>query len=506
MSLPERCGCEHSPSGPVCTACAAAPIEPSAAAVKAGDVLEGKWRVDRKLGQGGMGTVVQATDLELRRSVAVKLLLPHLCADPTAVSRFEREARATAALEHPNLVPIYSVGCEGDRPFMVMKLLQGRPLSLVLKEGGRLAREVVLSIVTQLASALDYVHGRGMVHRDVKPANIFLGPDGHVTLLDFGVFRDGREATLTKPGQVIGSISHIAPELLRSNAKPDHRADIYSLGAVLFELLTGAPPFDAADARIIARMHLSAPPPDPRAEVAALPSAVSRVVRQALDKNPDKRPATAGALARALEHAWPLNAPLRRGRGKLWAVLGALAMLIGVGAVAGRLGSEKRPPPPSLRETPPSVTVLREAPTSATVLHEAPPSATVSAVPVLPPAEKVRIAQAPSPVATTVPKLRRKPAPPRPQLPRSAPEPVLSRSEPAPAAEGSLSVVTLSDGKPTWANLTVDGVARGTTPLAFKAPVGVRRIRVERTGFLATEVEATVKRGPPTVLQLELRR
>jgi serine/threonine-protein kinase len=451
-----------------------------------------------------MGTVVQATDLGLDHAVAVKLLLPHLCSDAAAVSRFEREARATAALEHPNLVPVFAVGRHRDRPFMVMKLLHGRPLSRLMPKRGPLEREWILSVLRQLCSALDYVHARGLIHRDVKPANVFVAPDGHTTLLDFGVLKDDRLDTLTRPGQLIGSISHVSPEQLLGTGPVDHRADIYALGAVLYELLTGAPPFDAGQPSVIAHMHLSATPTNPRKRSPSVPPAVAAVCLRALEKDPKRRPASAGALYADLERAWTLRptAKLTRRRVALAGAGVAAALVVAAGGLMGRAqqASPRSSPPAPIRPSQDLVT-----PTIRPAAERSPDPAT--------PASNLEVLAPGAPAPGDPPRAdgARSVMAPRAPRPRAVAPPapassgVVARPVP-PAPTGTLSVVTLVDGKPSWAELSIDGVARGTTPAALDLPRGARRVRVERPGFQALEVRALVKEGTPTILRLDLKR
>ena len=188
----------------------------------------------------GMGTVFIAHDSELDREVAVKMLAATLVNDAEVVERFEREAKLTASLDHPNIVPIYDVGRSETRPFIVMKLLQGDTLAGVLRQKGGFTSDETLKLMKQLAAGLDYIHQRGFIHRDIKAGNIFLSAEGHATILDFGILRQKSATTgITRTGMVMGTPHYMAPEQALGLKDVDHRVDLYALAVVLFECLTG---------------------------------------------------------------------------------------------------------------------------------------------------------------------------------------------------------------------------------------------------------------------------
>ncbi|HEY3451489.1 MAG TPA: protein kinase [Myxococcales bacterium] len=278
--------------------------------IREGDVLDGKWRIERKLGTGGMGTVFLALDLALDRRVAIKALAPALCADTEFLARFEREARATAKLEHPNIVPVYAVARHFGRPFIVMKRLTGRSLAYWLKgiasKPERPGRDTALSLLRQMAAGLGAIHAAGFVHRDLKPGNVYVGEDGHVTILDFGILRDsGSGQHLTRTGVPLGTPHYMAPEQASGAKDVDGRADTYALGTLFFEILCGAPPFDDPDPGKLMRLHATAPPPDVRAHVPAVPPGVSLALQKAMAKKRDDRFATPLAFYEAVESEWP---------------------------------------------------------------------------------------------------------------------------------------------------------------------------------------------------------
>ncbi|MGI8550407.1 MAG: protein kinase domain-containing protein [Dehalococcoidia bacterium] len=265
----------------------------------------GHFRLLGVLGTGGFATVYVADDNRLGRQVAVKLLHPKLARDITFVRRFESEARAIARLHHPRIVTIHEVGEMPDgSPYRVMTLLKGTLLSQLIKKSGRLPLAEVTSVLTQLASALDFLHEEGLVHRDLKPANVMVDDRGAVTLMDFGIAREvNDQAHLTLAGQIVGTPTYMAPEqMLGDDVGP--AADIYALGILAYELLTGKPPFAGSSLSVI-RKHTSEPPPSLLDQRPGMPPSVYTAVMAALEKEPADRPTSAGAFAAALTSTRP---------------------------------------------------------------------------------------------------------------------------------------------------------------------------------------------------------
>jgi signal transduction histidine kinase/DNA-binding response OmpR family regulator len=283
---------------------------PAAGAQPADDRLVGttlgRYRVVDRLGAGGMGEVYRARDTRLDRDVAIKFLSPHLAKDEAALRRFEREARAVAALKHPNIVVLHAFEREGDRPFIVMELIDGQTLDTALPPSGMDVSRVVETGVA-IADALEAAHASGIAHRDLKLANVMLGRDGRVRVLDFGLARriDGRAARLSDPetvtdgGLVMGTVGYTAPEVLQG-VEPDARADLFSFGVMLYELATGRRPFaGASPGDVVAAILRDVPPPLTEARPDT-PPALARLVARCLEKDPSRRHADTRDLLREL--------------------------------------------------------------------------------------------------------------------------------------------------------------------------------------------------------------
>ncbi|HCO02110.1 MAG TPA: hypothetical protein DIT48_01860, partial [Actinobacteria bacterium] len=263
------------------------------------------YRIEQILGRGGMGVVYLAEDVTLKRKVALKVLSNDLAADPAFRERFVRESQLAASLEHPNVLPIYEAGDQDGELFIAMRFVGGSDLRKLLDERGPLEPAQAVRIVRDVAGALDDAHAEGLVHRDVKPANILVASGrganttGHVYLSDFGLTKRLESTSgLTRTGQFMGTIDYIAPEQIKGEAV-DGRADQYSLGCVLFECLTGRTPFERDPEVAVIYAHLSDPPPSAHALKAGLPAALDPVIARAMAKDPVERFDSCGAFAAA---------------------------------------------------------------------------------------------------------------------------------------------------------------------------------------------------------------
>jgi tRNA A-37 threonylcarbamoyl transferase component Bud32 len=262
---------------------------------------EGRYRLVRRIAVGGMGEVWEADDTVLGRRVAVKVLVEELAADERATRRFVREARATARLAHPNVARVYDFGRDGGAPFLVMELLEGETLADRLA-GGPLPPVETARIAAAVADALDAAHQRGIVHRDVKPSNVMLSPGGDVKVMDFGIAAAADETSSTTGSGLYATVAYVAPERVAGQpATP--ASDVYSLGAVLYELLCGRPPFTGPSAALVARAHLHEQP-RPVTELAPwVPAGLAEACQVALAKDPARRPSSAAAFAARIRAA-----------------------------------------------------------------------------------------------------------------------------------------------------------------------------------------------------------
>jgi serine/threonine-protein kinase len=276
------------------------PVHSPAGLLAPGSTLAGRYRIEELIGSGGMSTVYRATDTVLARAVAVKVLLPALAeGDPTHVARFEREARAAGALRHPALVKVYDTGLDRGVHFIVMEYVAGRGLDDVLRDRAPLDPLEATQIAVQVADALAAAHSAGIQHRDIKPANVMIGPEGAVKVLDFGIARAESESTLTQGVLAIGTAAYMPPE--RILGRPgDERSDIYALGCLLYAMLTGRPPFVAADSVAVLHQHVHDPPPAPTALGAPIAAPLEALILRMLAKDPADRPAEASEVAARL--------------------------------------------------------------------------------------------------------------------------------------------------------------------------------------------------------------
>ena len=274
-------------------------------------VLVGRYRATRLIARGGMAEVWEAYDDVLARPVAVKILHPHLAVDDAFVARFRLEAQSAARLGHPGIVATYDTGTDGDLAFIVMELVPGRTLRDALEEAVVLPPAVAVAIAAEVADALEHAHSEGLVHRDVKPANILLidqegvtAPLLRVKVADFGIAKlqagtSAAAADLTQTGAVVGTARYLSPEQVQGRP-PDARSDVYGLGVVLYEMLCGSPPFTAETDLATALLHVREAPPALRRDGTYIPAPLEAIVLRALAKDPDKRYPTAAAFHAAL--------------------------------------------------------------------------------------------------------------------------------------------------------------------------------------------------------------
>ena len=260
-----------------------------------GEVLGGRYRIENRLGSGGMAVVYKAEDAVLGRTVALKTLHRHYAEHDSFRRRFKQEARAMASLDHENVVKVYDISQEDDVPFIVAECVGGRDLGVMLKErGGSLSEEFTRRVVSQLLHGLSYAHRKGIIHRDIKPSNMLLTPEGTVKVADFGIARIVDEEAPEEPGEIVGSARYMSPEQLQGKeATP--RSDIYSVGIVLYHCLTGSPPF-SGDLKSLVDQQLHEVPESPRKLNRKISYHMESVVLRALSKDPAHRYRSARAM------------------------------------------------------------------------------------------------------------------------------------------------------------------------------------------------------------------
>jgi len=299
-----------------------------------GSVLGGRYRLLELLGQGGMATIYRARDGQLERDVAVKVLRPEYGHDPDFFARFRQEAQSAASLNHPGVVAVYDYGTDAVGPFIVMELVDGEDLASIIRRSGALPPRQAARLTAQAARAISAAHERGFVHRDIKPGNVLVTREGRVKVADFGIARAIAEAALTLPGTTLGSVHYFSPEQARGEPTTP-ASDIYSLGIVLYELLTGRRPWEGDSAAAVATARLTGPVPSPSAVRAGIPPVLEAIARKAMALDPDGRFASAAAMADALER-YQAEASAAAGAGAGTGVAGA-------GAAGGASGGATSP-------------------------------------------------------------------------------------------------------------------------------------------------------------------
>lgn len=260
------------------------------------------YEIESVVGSGGIGILYRARQLRLDRPVALKLVESEVAREPVVRERLRREARTVAALDHPNVVPLYEAGEADGTVYIVTRWVEGTELGSLIRRDGPLEPARAARIAAQVASALEVAHEKGLIHRDIKPSNLIVTSEDHVYLTDFGLSKRAESvAGLTMAQQLLGTIDYVAPEQIEGN-EPEARGDVYGLACVLFEALTGAAPF-AGEAGGTAKMwaHLNAEPPSVREQRPDVPRALDEVIRRALAKTPDARPSAAAFGAAVLE-------------------------------------------------------------------------------------------------------------------------------------------------------------------------------------------------------------
>lgn len=448
--------------------------------------IEGKYKMERLLGKGGMGAVFLAHDLALDREVAIKVLPPDVAQDEQVVRRFQQEAKTAAKLDHPNIIPIYRVESEGGLHYFVMKYIAGTSLEDLLEKRQPLPVPEIQRILWEAACALGHAHQRGVVHRDVKPANIMFDHDGRVMLTDFGISKALQAATgFTATGMIIGTPHYMAPEQAKG-APVDGRADQYSLGVVGYRMITAELPFSGDSVHTIIYKHIYEEPPLASAKRPGIPGTLSGAISRALSKEPDARYPTMEDFATAVWPEQPVASPTRgRGAARPRARTTADAPTEITGAPttplpAGRRATTAPAPAPRGRKSRTGavigLVVVAAGVGGYLVLNGRSTPESKSASPPPPVVDTVRIedtVRVPAqPVANPKPPPARRAASQKTQV--TAPPP-------APAAEPQGLLTINAD---PFGEVYVDGVDVGQTPIIeYAVKPGRRTIRIEHPGF-----------------------
>jgi serine/threonine protein kinase len=357
------------------------------------DATQGDFEIQSELGRGGMAIVYRATEVHLARTVAIKVLPPDLTFAKGATERFQREAKTAAALDHPNIIPIYRISSAGRLFWYAMKYLEGRSLADILHEKGLLTVSETIAILEQVAVALDYAHQRGVVHRDVKPGNVMLDVNGWVTVTDFGIAKELQAGALTGSGAILGTPYYMSPEQCRGGANLTGAADQYSLAVVAYQMLSGQLPFEADSAIDVIHKHVSEAPPPLENLLPDLPRGVINGISRGMSKKAEDRFPTVQSFVNALKRSpaevtlvmerrpSPLKTPRRSGIDQVSTLKGSAQRVAGGLVLFGSLVAgvvwltnktrvddlEQLPPPLAARPAPrhdslPATTALGAAP------------------------------------------------------------------------------------------------------------------------------------------------
>ena len=433
-----------------------------------------------------MGSVFRGRDMQANKIVAIKILAPEHCRKPKVVARFEREASKMTSLRHNNIVAFHGHGRRGALPFIVMEFLEGLTLSDVLeKHGGKIGINETVAIVKQICAGLAFLHSNGLVHRDVKPQNVFLGVGGRVIILDLGVVRDQANPGLTRPGAMVGTPYYMSPEQILGVEDIDQRTDVYALAAVTFELLTGRPPYLGNNNFEVLYGHKNSPPPDANALVRSVPKKVSEVLIHGMSKRRDERYETVTEFFAELETA----AGARKiDLGKAFNVAAEATGQKVPRVLARTRDSSPRPPPPIRTDS-------QEVPEASNSDVLSVPGMPLSATGVSGEQKTVihrfdkneRTFVGPSPGETD-------------EKTRG------SVVEGPPPTMGQLRVVVTAKGRAAAATVFVGGEKKAVTPCTLTLSAGPKRIRIELEGFRPVERWSDVVAGTSTNLRVFLEK
>jgi serine/threonine-protein kinase len=437
-------------------------------------VFAGEYEVERELARGGMAIVYRATEIALRRPIALKVLRPDIGLSAAAAERFKREAQTVASLDHPNIIPVYRIGQVGGLFHIAMKFVEGRALDVILEAQGALPVPVAMEVLRGAARGLAFAHERGIVHRDVKAANILIDTDGRVVVSDFGVALRASDVTMTAAGTLIGTPAYMSPEQC-SGRRAGPQSDQYSLAVLGFQMLAGSTPFHSETLAGIIQHHFFTPPPDLRLARQDIPPELLRIISRALNKDPGKRfESTSDMLAAFEAIALPGDDPRTSQRVLRDLAGGRETQRISTGSLPAlpdmpTLSVDIPPPKRSARRTAgyAAAATLLLAAAGWFVNRSLTPSAAAGSI--TSPGESTRAALGPPPPTSTVPLAR-----------------------PVVVATGMLRILT----SPPSAEILVDGRRVGVGSVVdLRVPVGARRLRVQAAGYAPWDSTIVVRPG-----------
>jgi serine/threonine-protein kinase len=497
MSNCQRCGGSLAPGSRFCPSCGRQVLDPGAATLLVGDAddallaevrhaLMGEYDIEREVGRGSMAVVYRAMESGLKRRVAIKVLPPEMALSQALAERFKREARLAASLEHESIIPVYREGQAGRFLFITMKFIEGRTLEDIIESQGPLPVPVVMHVLRAVTSALAYAHEQGIVHRDVKSANIMVDSDGRVLVSDFGIARAAEDASLTSTGTMVGTPYFMSPEQCAAR-RIGPQSDQYSLGVVAFQMLTGSVPFQAETLPGIMHHHFYTPVPDLEHARLDVPVALRELIDRALAKKPENRFASTQAMFEALSAVAFSEHDRREGLGQLRTLSrGAPIPAVGIAALPA-LTSSVRLTPQSEPAVPPRAAWMSR-PVIGTALVAALGvfgAATVMSRRLPPPALAPPVS-APVDTKPVQQQLVSTAPPTRDSAAVSRPAPVRSEQ---PKAVGRLRVRAF----PADAEIRVDGRVLGQG-VVFDSVLraGVRRLRVSAPGYRTLDTLVTI--------------
>ncbi len=450
-------------------------------------VLGGEYEIERECGRGGMAAVFKALDVSLRRPVALKVMLPAASNGGAVADRLRREARRAAALDHPNIVPIYQVGEAGGIHYIVMKFIEGRSLDAIVDDQGALPIAVVVAVLRAMASALAYAHERGTVHRDIKSSNILIDQEGRVYVSDFGLARAAEDSKVTPSGAVMGTPQFMSPEQC-AGAAVGPQGDQYSLGIVAFQMLAGEAPFEASSVLAVVQHQYFTPPPDLRGVRPDVPDALLAIITRLVAKDPAHRFTNTSDLVTALE-VLPFHTEDQR-------VAKDILRRLARGYHVPIVETGQLPPLPDARDSRAAAAVApRPALPQARVLVPLGLGAAVLLMGAWFAVQATR-AENPAPVASAV-------APPAPAPPVPAPgRPRLATNPPRPVTSGPPGRVRVRTD-PADAVIYIDDRQAGVgTVFDVEVPSGTRRLRIKAPGSATFDTTFHVVAGNTTRLGL----